>query len=106
MRCNHQYMTQPKSILQEAEEIINGPRRDAYGDASKSFAKIARWWSDILRTDVSASQVAQCMIAFKLIREFNKSGRDNRVDIAGYTALLDKIESEIKPPTPSTGETR
>lgn len=91
---------EPISILQEAEQIINGPRRDSYGDASKSFEKIARWWTDIVGAPVSASQVAQCMIAFKLIREVNKPGRDNRIDICGYTALLDSLKEPSTPLRP------
>lgn len=85
--------TQP-SILAEADTIINGPRRDAYGDVRQSFTAVAHTWSDILKHPVTPQQVALCMIALKLHREANKPSRDNRVDVCGYTALLDRLEVE------------
>jgi hypothetical protein len=82
-----------KSILQEAGEVITGPRRESYGSANESFERIATMWSVVLRTPVTGAQVGQCMIAFKLVREVNKHHRDNLVDIAGYTALLDGLNN-------------
>lgn len=80
-----------KSILHEAEEIVNGPRRDAYGSAKESFDRIASVWSAVLKTPVTGHQVALCMIGLKLCREANKPGRDNLVDIAGYAELASKV---------------
>jgi hypothetical protein len=79
------------SILAEAFQIINGPRRDAYGPARESFDRIAAMWSVLLKTTVTAAQVGQCMVAFKLAREANKHSRDNLVDIVGYTALMEEL---------------
>jgi hypothetical protein len=46
------------------------------------------------------------MIGLKLLRESNSHSRDNLVDIAGYTALLEQIESSSPAtklnPRPST----
>lgn len=81
-----------QSVLQEAEQLINGPRRDAYGPAEESFQRIASVWASILKTPVTAHQVALCMIGLKLCREGNKPARDNLVDIAGYCALAEKIQ--------------
>jgi Domain of unknown function (DUF6378) len=89
----------PMSILQEADAVVNGPRRDAYGDVRESFTKVAAMWSVVFGVTVTASQVAQAMIAFKLCREINKAGYDNRLDLAGYCALLDRLEQ--KPVDPS-----
>lgn len=83
-----------KSIIQEAQEIINGPRAEAYGPASKSFSNIAKGWSVLLGVEVTPEQVCQCMIWLKLCRESNKHQRDNLVDIIGYTALIEKIKNE------------
>ncbi len=80
-----------ESIAQEAERIINGPRRDAYGSANESFQRIANVWNSILfkslSTPITAAQVALMMAGFKLCREANKEGRDNRVDMIGYLLL-------------------
>jgi hypothetical protein len=80
-----------KSILAEAEEIIHGARHKSYGDVEVAFKRYATIWSEIIDTKVSPEQVCMCMIALKMCREKNKPSRDNRVDIAGYTALLDLL---------------
>lgn len=86
-----------KSILSEAESVINGPRREAYGPAGESFRRIARVWSGLmsqkLKAPLSSSDVALMMTALKLCREVNKPGRDNRLDAIGYIALMDQIEN-------------
>jgi hypothetical protein len=89
------------SILAEAEAIINGPRRASYGDVEESFRRIANVWSAVLRAPVSPAQVALCMIGLKLCREANKEARDNRVDICGYAALLDQLQTPTQPTSPT-----
>jgi hypothetical protein len=79
------------SVLAEAEQIINGPRRDAYGDVAESFNRIASVWSAILKRPVTAREVALCMIGLKLCRESNSHGRDNLVDICGYAELANQV---------------
>lgn len=83
------------NILEEAAQIISGPRRQAYGDVRESFASCATLWSVILKAPVSPEQAALCMIGLKLLREANKSHRDNRVDICGYAALLDLLREKL-----------
>jgi hypothetical protein len=83
--------SKPKSVLQEAEQIINGPRRQSYGPAGKSFEKIAGGWSSIVGTPISPRQVALMMIWLKVCRDANKPGRDNLVDAAGYAGLADLL---------------
>lgn len=80
------------TILEEAQAIITGPRRDAYGDPVKSFQNLATVWSVILKAPVRPRQVAQCMIALKLFRDANAAGRDNLTDMAAYAALAEKLE--------------
>lgn len=80
-----------QSVLAEAEQLINGPRRDSYGDARDSFERVASMWSVILKRSVTAHEVALCMIALKLCREANKHSRDSLVDIAGYAGLAEKV---------------
>lgn len=81
----------PDSVLKIADNIINGDRRDAYGDVRKSFAAVAETWGDILHVDVTPQQVALCMVALKLHREANSHKRDNLIDLCGYAALLDQL---------------
>lgn len=79
------------NILEEADRIINGERRQAYGPVKTSFERVAKMWTAILGTEVSSQQVALMMIAFKIAREVNAHKDDNLVDIAGYTALLHQL---------------
>lgn len=81
-----------QTTLGEAHDIINGARRQSYGPAKESFARIAKFWSAILGSEITSSQVALCMIAMKLSRETNRPSHDNRVDICGYATLLDEME--------------
>ncbi|MBF4549401.1 DUF6378 domain-containing protein [Pseudoclavibacter sp. VKM Ac-2888] len=75
-------------ILDEARATIAGPRQAAYGSATDSFTAIGRHWEIILGVPVSAAQVAQAMIAFKLVRlGRSPTHRDSWVDIAGYSGL-------------------
>ena len=84
-----------KSTLQEAEEIINGPRREAYGPVEESFNRIAAVWNATLfkklKAQLSAHDVAMCMIGLKLCREANAHSHDNILDLIGYAALAEKV---------------
>jgi hypothetical protein len=82
------------NILEEANKIIYGDRAEAYGPVTPSFKRVAKMWSAILDTEVTASQVGLCMIALKMSRELSKHGRDNLVDIAGYAGCMGKMEEE------------
>lgn len=81
------------SLFKEATALITGPRRESYGPVRESFERDALVWSQILGVEVTPRQVALCMIGLKLLREANKASRDNRVDLAGYTALLEELSS-------------
>lgn len=83
-----------QSVLGEAEAIINGARREAYGPAEKSFAVIAMHWSAILDMSVTPAQVVLCMIALKMVRYGQSQGRDSVVDMAGYAGCLEKIDGD------------
>lgn len=80
-----------ESVLTEAERIINGDRRNAYGPVEESFAKIAKGWSCITNAPVTPRQVALMMAWLKICRDTNKPARDNAVDIAGYAGLMENL---------------
>lgn len=84
----------PENVLQEADRLINGEKRDAYGAVRDSFEMIAHGWGPIIGTRVTAEQVALCMIWLKMMREVNRHHRDNIVDIGGYAGLLGKLTEE------------
>lgn len=78
----------------EAERLVNGERGSDYGHPLDDFSKTAKLWSVILNTEVTAEQVALCMLQVKVSRQLNKHKRDNLVDMIGYTLTLDKVISE------------
>lgn len=93
-----------KSVLHDAERIVNGPRSD-YGDMRKVHQSIADLWSaylGILDAPIEAADVAQMMSLLKKVRA--KHGlfkRDNYVDDTGYTviaAALDAEDASEEPP--------
>ena len=77
-----------KEILKEAQKLISGRRAKDYGDAYENHERIAKMWSVLLDTDVSVSQVYQCMVAVKLARLIvTPDHEDSWLDICGYGAL-------------------
>ena len=83
-------MATKKNVLEEALGVVTGDRDDAHGHPEPNMHAAAMMWSAILRTPVTATDVALCMMAFKIARQSNRSGRDNIVDIAGYCWVLEQ----------------
>jgi hypothetical protein len=95
-----------ESPLAEADRLVDGDRQSAYGHPADDFAKTAKIWTGILLPrlkvgeEVSAKDVALCMVGVKLSREVNRHKRDNLVDAAGYvkTAWLVEEAERMKVP--------
>ena len=84
------------NILNTANDIINGARKEDYGDAFDSFDRIAGLWSSYLDHHITPVDVAQMMILMKVSRganvaKFNAIQEDSLVDIAGYSALAYQV---------------
>lgn len=80
-----------ESINAEADRIINGQRREDYGSAEESFARIATGWEVIMGVPVSAHQVVLCMVWLKTCRALQGYHRDSFVDICGYAGLAEVL---------------
>ena len=81
------------NILREAERIVEGPRRDEYGDMRECFEMIANLWSDYVGTEISVFDVAHMMILLKVARGRDGFKRDSLVDICGYAYCAELLES-------------
>jgi len=81
--------TTPKkeNILQEADRLTSGARREEYGDTKKSLNTIAVLWSPILGREITGREVYLCMIQLKVVRQLNGHKRDSLVDICGYARI-------------------
>ena len=79
------------SILLEAHKAVYGDRNDDYGTVTENFTTVAKLWSVVLKTEVTAEQVGICMVQVKVARQMYKPKRDNLVDGAGYFGTLEKL---------------
>lgn len=73
------------------EQLLN-ERKQAYGEASESFQRIATLWGDVLGIAVAPQQVASCMIMLKVARLLapardGSHDEDSVADIQGYAKL-------------------
>ena len=89
-----------KSILQEADSIVNGARKADYGSAKVSFERIGKMtelmltedeWDLLSQRVISPTVVTKMHQATKLTRESFAHKRDNLVDLAGYASLQNDI---------------
>lgn len=101
-----------RDILQEAQEIIHGQRRQDYGGPSQSFARIAALWNAYFEGDpavrtepcphhcdctwtVAPDDVAMLMLLLKVARFQGGGGqRDSLVDICGYAGCVELMHQE------------
>lgn len=92
------YQTEPnkqeESILQEAERIVNGPRRSDYGHPYIQFGRLAEFWSTIAGIKITRLQVGLMLVCLKISRALNKYTRDSATDGAGYFGCIDLVMKE------------
>ena len=81
-----------KSILSEAEEIVNGSRQSDYGDARESFSRVATIASVMTGKELAPEDCCAVLMAVKLVRESFKHKRDNLVDLCGYAELMNRLK--------------
>ena len=80
-----------KSLLDEAYTLVTGDRQESYDHPARNFDRIARLWSVALDKEVTAEDVATCMILVKIARQLHAPKRDNLVDAIGYLLTLEAV---------------
>lgn len=82
------------SLLAQAQALIDGQRKDEYGDVNESFNRIAGLWSAYLGHPLTAYDVADMMILLKLSRlKISPTHKDSSIDVIGYMLCKEKLES-------------
>jgi hypothetical protein len=87
------------SALDEAKDLCRGDREKKYGHPHPNHQSIGLIWTGILGAHgilrdnavIPPEVVAMCMLGVKLSREAFTHTRDNIVDMAGYTYVLERI---------------
>lgn len=91
-----------EALLMEAVKCVTKDRNAQYGPPEDSFKIIAKLWSLILGVEVTAHQVALCLVQLKVARLVkNPTHHDSKVDGAGYFACMADIDPV---PTPAHTE--
>lgn len=74
-------------VLDAARSAVCTDRNERYGEPEDSFGKIAAYWSTYLGITLTARQVGDMMILFKVGRLSGMGNNDDTyTDIAGYAA--------------------
>jgi len=88
-------------IIAKATELINGDRKDDYGDAYLNHMRIAEFWNNYLETEtkITPTDVAMMMLLVKVARLMHTYKEDSFVDICGYAALAGEMSrADVKRP--------
>ena len=81
-------MSQGANMLKEAFKIVE-ERGKTYGPMKENMTRTAKLWSVMLGVEVTAAQVATCLIQLKMARLVETPGHvDSVLDVAGYAAVL------------------
>jgi hypothetical protein len=84
----------PEDMAAYAARMVSEDRNDQYGHPLDNLDRAARIWSVILGADVTAEQVALCMVGMKIARQVHRPKPDTVVDIIGYALTLHMVEVE------------
>lgn len=85
------------TILEEAQDLVYGPREKQYSPPQRDYAKTAMIWTGLLLEKlrpgevITAREAVLMMVGMKLSREVFRHHRDNLVDGAGYLACAERI---------------
>jgi|TARA_B100001093_G_scaffold371855_1_gene356812 hypothetical protein len=81
-----------REYLDTAAKIVTGQRQHDYGDKYQNHKNIAKLWSSYLDYEISAHDVAICMLLVKIARIKHRPTKDCYIDMAGYAAIAGEIQ--------------
>ena len=83
-----------REYLETAAKIVTGQRQHDYGDKYQNHENIANLWSAYLDYDISAHDVAICMLLVKVARLKHRPTEDCYIAMAGYAAIAGEIQDK------------
>lgn len=92
-------MTKEKSILEEANEIVNNRSEEAdrqYGPFSEGMDRAAMIFQGMTGIKVTGEDMFKALIALKFSRQSYNHKRDNLLDAVAYIQGLDNYINEKK----------
>lgn len=84
----------PDDLAAYAARLVNDDRAALYGHPLDNLTRAARIWSVILEVEVTAEQVALCMVGLKIARQVHRETSDNIADAVGYLLTYGMIQEE------------
>jgi hypothetical protein len=90
-------MKKKKSILEEANDIVNNRSEEAernYGPFSEGMERAAMIFNGMTGHHVSGGDMYKALIALKFSRESYSHKKDNLLDAAAYIQGLENHENE------------
>ena len=85
-----------REYLDRATKIVTGQRQHDYGNKYENHKNISDLWSAYLDKEVSAHDVAICMLLVKVARLKHRTTEDCYIDMAGYAAIAGEINDKDK----------
>lgn len=82
------------NVLEAANQIVDGNRRNDYGTPLENHGRTARLWSAYLGKVLLPEDVCMLNILQKISRGMNSITYDTLVDIAGYARNIQIIKQE------------
>lgn len=83
-----------QAACDQAMQLINGPRQEAYGPPAENFQRLADRISQITKQPITKIQAAQIMVELKLARLANGYHEDSIIDAIAYLALMMELNDE------------
>lgn len=87
-----------KTILEEAADVIDGPRQSAYGDPHDTAQRFAAIASAVTGLEIEPRHMPELMLCMKLarVKPTRKFHRDTWVDIAGYARIREIVDQHVE----------